>query len=122
MAHPLWRREIPGERAWKPDSPQGRRSARAVALEQDRAAGGRNARLVILPDGREVRASIELKRQSKRRRIYANLRFSCDGRTTVRYVGEVTCDTREANLRQAWEIVREKEIIGSLTEGPHAEQ
>lgn len=122
MVHPLWRREIPDERAWKPDSSQGRRSARDVALEQDRAAGGRDARLVVLPDGREVRASIELKRQPKRRRIYANLRYSCDGRTTVKYVGEVTRGTREENLRQAWEIVRAREIIDSCAEGSRAER
>ena len=122
MMHPLWRREIPDERAWKPENSQGRRSAGDVALEQDRAAGGRDARIIALPDGREVRASIELKQQPRRRRIYANLRYSCDGKTTVKYVGEVTRDTREDNLQQAWEIVRARDIINSCAEGSHAER
>ena len=122
MAHPLWRREIPDEQAWKPDASRGRRSAADVAWEQDRAAGGRHARLVVLPDGREVRASIELKRQAKRRRIYANLRYSCDGKTKVKYVGEVTRATREENLREAWEIVHQKEIIDPRDESSLAEQ
>lgn len=91
-------------------------------MEQDRAAGGRGARLMVLPDGREIRASIELKRHPKGRRIYANLRYSCDGKTRAKYVGEVTYETREENLRQAWQMVHTKKIIGSPVADSRAER
>lgn len=43
--------------------------------------------------------------------MYAYLRFSVDGKTHNRYVGEVDEPTREANLTRAWRLVHEKSLL-----------
>jgi DNA mismatch endonuclease, patch repair protein len=83
---------------WK--VPTGPRSQRAA--EQDKAAGGRAARIVRLLDGRTATGSIRLKHLPKSRRIYAYLRYSVDGQTRTKYAGDATADTREKALKQAW--------------------
>ncbi|WP_301126659.1 very short patch repair endonuclease [Streptomyces cacaoi] len=77
-------------------------TAAARAAEQDRAAGGQHRRAVDVGQGRFARASIALRLYQRTRRIRAYLRWSDDGRTRERYVGEVDGSTRAANLRQAW--------------------
>ncbi len=76
------------------------------AAEQDRAAGGRLVRAVDIGEGRYARASIALRLYRRTRRIRAYLRWSQEGETRERYVGEVDAATRRANLAQAWSMAR----------------
>ncbi|WP_307824275.1 very short patch repair endonuclease [Oerskovia paurometabola] len=62
-------------------------------------------------DGRAARASVELKLLPKQRRIRAYLRWSQGGKTRVSYLGEVERPTRAQNLRAAWDIAREKDLL-----------
>lgn len=103
-----WRPQHPADEAWRP-RPNLTRAERSA--EQDRAAGDRSARAIELPDGRTVSASIELKVFPKSRRVYAYLRFSVDGKTHNRYVGEVDEPTREANLTRAWCLAHERGLL-----------
>ncbi|MFD8005867.1 very short patch repair endonuclease [Streptomyces mirabilis] len=96
-----WKDQMPPDRAWKPRAGIGRE---ARASEQDRAAGSRLARAVDLGEGRYARASIALRLYRSTRRIRAYLRWSQEGETQERYVGEVDAATRAANLTQAWEM------------------
>lgn len=96
-----WNDHMPPDRAWKPRP--GVNKASRVA-EQDRAAGGRHARAVDIGDGRYARASIALRLYRSTRRIRAYLRWSQDGDTREKYVGEVDAATRGANLAQAWSM------------------
>jgi DNA mismatch endonuclease (patch repair protein) len=45
------------------------------------------------------------------RRVYAYLRWSADGRTNERYVGEVTGASRAACLRDAWQQVLRRQLL-----------
>lgn len=90
--------------AWK--APRGRTRADAVQ-EQNMAAGGEEARRIQLPDGTTRSASIELKRVSGYHRIYAYLRYSIEGRTVSRYVGQVSESSRFENLKQAWVLAHQ---------------
>lgn len=96
-----WKDRMPPDRAWKPRAGVGRE---ARAAEQDRAAGSRLARAVDIGDGRYARASIALRLYRSTRRIRAYLRWSREGETQERYVGEVDATTRAANLAQAWRM------------------
>jgi DNA mismatch endonuclease, patch repair protein len=100
-----WKEKVPPASAWK-----GRpgRSRETLAAEQDRAAKGRHRRFVDLGDGRYARASVELKVLPNTRRIRAYLRWSNNGRSPAKYLGQVDHDTRLANLTEAWEIAWEK--------------
>ncbi|MEV4271061.1 very short patch repair endonuclease [Micromonospora aurantiaca (nom. illeg.)] len=77
-------------------------SATERAVEQDKAAGGRTKRLLSTASGRTVLASICLRLPAKSRRVYAYLRWPEGRKTRERYVCQVSCDTREENLAQAW--------------------
>ncbi|WP_254405720.1 very short patch repair endonuclease [Streptomyces sp. AC627_RSS907] len=101
-----WKDRLPPERAYKR-----RAGAAAPAIEQDRAAGGRNRRNVDLGDGRLARASITLRLYRSTRRIRAYLRWSNDGRTEERYVCEVESDSRKQNLAEAWRQARVKGLL-----------
>ncbi|WP_432161504.1 very short patch repair endonuclease [Streptomyces sp. NRRL F-5630] len=101
-----WKDRLPPERAYKR-----RAGAAAPAIEQDRAAGGRNQRNVDLGDGRLARASITLRMYRSTRRIRAYLRWSKDGKTEERYVCEVESDTRKQNLAEAWRQARAKGLL-----------
>lgn len=103
-----WKDKPPPARAWK-GRPGLTRAARTA--EQDRAAGGRDRRLVDLGDGRTARASIELKVLPKTRRIRAYLRWSDDGKTREKYLGEVSETTRARNLTLAWRMAYEQEWV-----------
>lgn len=93
--------------AWRAPSP---RSRTEVLDEQDRAAGGRESRRLRLEDGASRYASIELKKNHKQ--IYAYLRYSNGGKTVNRYVGHVDQGSRFDNLKQAWAVVLERNLLG----------
>ena len=99
---------------WGPPGPRipiwrtGRRKLADHAEEQDRAAGGREKRVVVRSDGTTATASVALKHWTGSRRVYAYLRYWEEGATTVRYLGDVTFDSRQEALREAWRIAREK--------------
>ncbi|MEU3370765.1 very short patch repair endonuclease [Streptomyces sp. NPDC006660] len=103
-----WSDRLPPERAWKP-RPSMSRSVRSA--EQDRAAGGRHRRVVVLDDGRRATGSIAFRVYKRTRRIRAYLRWSEQGRTREHYVGEVNCATRAANLAQAWTMARAAGLV-----------
>lgn len=107
--HSRWAPEVPADDTFR--APPGRSIAEASA-EQDEAAGGRERRLVRLPDGTRSLASIELKRVSGRRRIYGYLRYTHEGRTVARYVGQAPGDTRTERLRAAWSAARSRGLVG----------
>ncbi len=100
--HPLWRDRPPDATAWKPAHGLSRQER---AEEQDRAAGGRDAREIRLPDGHTAHASVALRVFPSSRRIYAYLRWSNRGKTQEYYAGEVDGRTREDNLAQAWQQI-----------------
>jgi DNA mismatch endonuclease (patch repair protein) len=105
--HPRWGEPGPLEPIWK----TGARSQSEHAAEQDRAAGGRDNRRVLKSDGSEATASVALKHWSKSRRVYAYLRYWEDGRTAVRYIGDVTLGSRDDALRKAWRLAKEKGLL-----------
>lgn len=86
-------------------------SRAARSAEQDRAAGGRHRRVVVLDGSEEPTGSIAFRVYSRTRRIRAYLRWSQRGRTRERYIGEVTASTRAANLKQAWAIARTAGLV-----------
>jgi DNA mismatch endonuclease Vsr len=105
-----WNDRLPDDRAYKR-----RVGAVTPALEQDRAAGGRNRRCVDLGDGRFARASITLRVYRRTRRVRAYLRWSRDGKTEECYVCEVEHDSRKKNLAEAWRHARQN---GLATDEP----
>lgn len=107
-----WAERPPNARAWR-----GRtgRSRQAVAAEQDRAAGGRDRRLVEVETGLFARASVELKLLPNTRRVRAYLRWSDRGRSPSRYLGEVSHATRAENLAEGWNLAWAKGLLASPT-------
>lgn len=105
--NPRWAPSLPLAEVWK--VPPGTTSDHAV--EQDTAAGGRRRRLVKLATGRSARASIRLKNLPKSRKVYAYLRYSVDGKTITKYVGDATAETRDKALRKAWRVARKKGLM-----------
>jgi DNA mismatch endonuclease (patch repair protein) len=101
IEHPLWKDRPPEDAWWRP-LPGLTRAERAA--EQDAAAGGQSAREMILPDGRRPLGSVYF-RVVGGRRIYAYLRWSVDGKTDERYIGEVDHHNRADNLAAAWRLV-----------------
>ncbi len=98
-----WSQSRPDDSAWR--APKGM-SASQRSDEQDRAAGGRDNRIVVINSRRSVLASICLRLPPESRRVYAYLRWSDGRKTRERYVCQVSGSTREDNLRQAWNHVR----------------
>ena len=92
--------------AWRAPSP---RSREAAIDEQDRAAGGREARRMKLQSGAKRYASIELKLGHKQ--VYAYLRYSNGGKTVNQYVCHVDQSTRFDNLKQAWVVALERDLL-----------
>ncbi|MEX0682298.1 MAG: hypothetical protein WD472_02455 [Dehalococcoidia bacterium] len=107
-----WRRRRPPENVR-----HGPPTRAASVAEQDKAAGGRSARELVLPDGSTATASILLHMPPKGRRVYAYLRCKKGGRNHRKYIGEATADTRADALRLAWEEVRRRELLKDLLEG-----
>ena len=84
--------------------------------EQDRAAGGHDARLVTRADGTAVLGSVALRCFAKRRRVYAYLRWTAGHGTTERYLGDVSdSPDRITALRAGWELARRRESGSLLT-------
>lgn len=110
-----WKDRMPPDRAWKPRAGMSRE---ARASEQDRAASSRLARAVDLGEGRFARASIALRLYRGTRRIRAYLRWSQEGETQERYVGEVDAETRAANLAQAWQMAHVAGLVTTETVPP----
>lgn len=117
-----WKDQMPLDRAWKSKAGMSRE---ARATEQDRAAGGRFTRAVNVGEGRYARASVALRLYRSTRRIRAYLRWSEEGETHERYLGEVDASTRAANLAQAWRVARAAGYVttetvpsGSLASSP----
>lgn len=81
-------------------------SAAERTEEQDRAAGGRDNRVIALDAKRTVLASIYLRLPAQSRRVYAYLRWAEGKKTREKYVCQVTAATREENLAEAWRKVR----------------
>lgn len=107
-----WKDEPPPERAWR------RRPGMSPSREQDRAAGGRSRRFVGLGHGRSARASVTLRVYPNTRRVRAVLRWSQDGKSPERYLGEVDHDTRAANLAEAWKQARAAGLLVDETLPP----
>lgn len=78
------------------------------SVEQDRAAGGREARLVTANDGTVARASVELKNFGQGSFCWAYLRWSTGGKTVTRYLGKAQGRSRFKCLSEAWALAREK--------------
>lgn len=86
-----------------------RHHVKRSSSEQDRAAGGREARLIEIDGGSVARASIELKQHSSENDTYwAYLRWSVGGRTATRYLGRTSGKSRIQCLSKAWELARAK--------------
>jgi len=92
--------------AWR--SPPGLTRAERAA-EQDKAAGGRKNRMVIV-SGQAILCSVALRRKRDGRRVYAYLRWSNHGRTAERYLGEVDEATRSENLARAWSLATASDV------------
>lgn len=82
------------------------------SIEQDRAAGGREARLIITEDGTISRASVELKYLGQSGSWWAYLRWSSGGKTVNRYLGKTEGKSRSECLSEAWSLAREKGLSG----------
>ena len=107
MSHPRWADRVPAPETYR--APK-ERSRPEIVAEQDEAAGGRKRRKVILPDGGEATASIELKFLGGRR-IYAYLRYIRGRRTVSTYVGEAPGRTRAERLQSAWKKARADRLL-----------
>ncbi|WP_405615040.1 very short patch repair endonuclease [Streptomyces sp. NBC_01508] len=103
-----WNGEMPPARAYKARAGTTRA---AQSAEQDRAAGGRYRRAVLLDGGRFARASITLRLYRKTRRLRAYVRWSDSGETRERYAGDVDAATRSANLALAWSKARAAGLV-----------
>jgi DNA mismatch endonuclease (patch repair protein) len=88
--------------------PPNDRAARTA--EQDTAAGGREKRLIPIPDGRQPTASVRLRLFPKSRRLYAYMSFKTRGRNWQLYVGEATAENRAEALRRAWQLIEDKQL------------
>lgn len=75
--------------------------------EQDRAAGGRDARLLRFVDG-IARASVELKRFQGGLAYWAYLRWCVGGKTKNLYLGRVFGHSRAERLAEGWRLARER--------------
>ena len=82
-----------------------------AAEEQDRAAGGRDRRMIKLADGRTPTAYVALFSGAGSRRVYAKMRYWLEGRTIENYVGEAPGATREERLRTAWRLAERKGLL-----------
>ncbi len=99
----------------------GGRYVNGASKEQDRAAGGRDLRLVALATGSTARASIELKQRTNDTACWAYLRWSIGGRTQNRYVGRVHGHSRIERLRQGWELARARGLVVNAAERERAD-
>lgn len=97
---------------WKPPVHP---TKQAQALEQDHAAGGRHHRVIHDSGGAHGRVVL----QPRNLRLYAELRWQADKKQHSRYLGEVTADTRAANLAAGWQRAHD---LGLTTTSNTADQ
>lgn len=83
-------------------------SMSAAAIEQDRAAGGAERRLLRTRSGEIFTASLYISGKSGDRLV---LRFKTGGYTVQRPIGTVAAPTRFETLRLGWAKVREERIV-----------
>jgi DNA mismatch endonuclease Vsr len=105
-----WKPSTVGDTAWR--APKGITSAER-ATEQDRAAGGRDRRIIAINPNRSALASICLRLPARSRRVYAYLRWAEGHKTKEKYVGQVNGTTRAENLTQAWNTVAATGLIAA---------
>lgn len=103
-----WKQAAPEVITWR--APTGV-AASDRAAEQDRAAGGRDRRVVGVGNGRAVLASVYLRLPPKSRRVYAYLRWADGRKTHEKYICQVSGTSREQNLTQAWAAVHAAGLI-----------
>lgn len=100
-------REIPlPEHAWRPAYPEDRRSG---SQQQDQTAGGRGQRILELGGRATALSRIKLA-PAGGRRVYAYLVWQQDGARRELYLGEAIHNSRDRNLRAAWQIVRDNQL------------
>ena len=104
-----WRTAPLPDEAWR--SPPGLTPAQRRA-EQDLAAGGPDKRRVLNDDGRTFTGSVALRRYAQGRKAWAYLRYSVDGTTRERYLGEASENSRAANLAVAWARAHDRGYTG----------
>ena len=80
-------------------------------LEQDEAAGGHERRLAALPNGKCVTVSVAVRVFPPGREHYAYMQFKSGGRTTTRYIGNATAESRAGSLRKGWRLLRQKKTL-----------
>lgn len=88
------------------------------SAEQDRAAGGRDARLLAVGSAGVARASVELKRYKNTGARWAYLRWSFGGRTFNRYLGRVTGTDRFECLQEGWRLARTRGLVSTAATEP----
>ena len=76
--------------------------------------------MVSLGEGRSARASVTLRVYPNTRRVRAALRWSQDGKSPERYLGEVDHDTRAANLAEAWKRAQVAGLLADETLPPES--
>jgi DNA mismatch endonuclease (patch repair protein) len=82
------------------------------AEEQDRAAGGREQRMVVRPSGKISLASVQLTLDKSGRTARAVLRYRGAVETVTKSIGAVTASTREAQLKEAWDKAKALGLLG----------
>ncbi|WP_327676546.1 very short patch repair endonuclease [Kitasatospora sp. NBC_00458] len=87
------------------------------AREQNRAAGGADARLVDVGEGRLRQASVVLTTSARTGTVRARLSWSVDRRSHSVPLGVVARRTRYANLREGWRLAREAGLLTPPPEG-----
>lgn len=89
-------------------------AVRENGLEQDAAAGDRNARRLTRPDGTTTLATVRLRQRGGigSRQVTAILRWtSTGGERSEHWIGALAVKTRSAGLSAAWEQVRERSLL-----------
>lgn len=85
----------------------------AVQLFQDLAAGGPERRILLLPSGEKVKASVVIRpymQAGNVPQIYGYLEFRHEKKTTTRYIGVVSAPSKEESIKLGWKMAREKKI------------
>ncbi len=78
---------------------------------QNIAAGSLRERVFLIPDGRQVVASVSIKKFSRGLQQWGYLQFKFDKKSQVIYIGKVTSDNRLDSLRIGWELAKTRKVI-----------
>lgn len=82
--------------------------------EQNEAAGGAHRRQLRTADGTIVTAMVAVRTLPKtRQQLYAYLQFKSNGKTTTKYIGRVTSESRAAAMKLGWKLLRERKLVES---------